>query len=587
MPRYYVYALLDPEQKRPRYIGKGLAHRTEAHFRQAQNLDADAKVIGVETEQVLREDAEQNPEEVDKQQWLRGLLDRGWTHAHIARVIARDLDEATALTLESFLIHHVYGQDNLFNVQAGHHAARFRPRGRWEPWTGPHGHDHYVYVLRDPRASAPLDGVFYVGQGSGNRLKQHFQNAAQAPAGDADPERLATIRDLMQQGLKQEQIGFIVAHVQSKQEAVLIEALLIKFLYGIHALTNQVAGHHAWTIRPKDSWDPLPGFDLPRVVDPERREDRTALLAILLAEGLNLSLDRVRERLNGTLSFDDYKVLDSGELGMEAPCEQTRIKAFTRRRRLQAELRPRLKSENTWMRAHFRRLGAEHLLRRDGVFIPVAWRGTRNMVDAADVLANRIGLLIEILKASQLNDLSEQAKALLGPPDEASGAEMPGGGGGPDAGGGGPEHARPNRRAHANDPEACRDGLSLIAERFPDIAFDEPRALNENEIAIEGLIGAEGKAPGAWLKVSCRAKGYGLKLGGGSEDQQLWLRAHIERLGGQVRRDGVFLPEDWSGQAGMEKTVETAVYRIGLLMRIVLITDPDELDDELRTVLRP
>ena len=164
---------------------------------------------------------------------------------------------------------------------------------------------------------------------------------------------------------------------------------------------------------------------------------------------------------------------------------------------------------------------------------------------------------------------------------------MPGGGRGPDAGGGGPEHARPNRRAHANIPEACSAKLGLIEEQFPDIAFDEPRARDAGEIAIEGLIGAEGKAPGAWLKVSCRANGYGLKLGGGSEDQQLWLRAHIERLGGQVRRDGVFLPEDWSGQAGMEKTVETAVYRIGLLMRIVLITDPDELDDELRTVLRP
>lgn len=610
MPRFYVYTLFDPEKMRPRYIGKGLSRRTEDHFRQARQLDVGAKVVGIETKHVLLDDEQQQvhrPQESEKVKWLRGLLAKGYTHADIARVIARDLDEASALTLESFLIHHVYGQDNLLNVQAGHHhAQRFRPRGSWGPWSGAESYEHYVYVLRDPRVGGDhAYGTFYVGKGMGDRLQQHFRIASQEPSGEADPQRLTIIRNLIAEGHRPEEIGFIVARVQSAQEAFLIEALLIRFVYGIHVLANRIAGHHAWVVRPKDHWNPLYGFDHPRIVDPGSREDRSGLLAILLAEGLNLKLDQVREKLNTTLCFDAYKVLDAGELGMEASCEGTRIKVFTRRKRMQVELRPRSKAEQTWMQNHFHQLGLRDLLRRDSVFLPRAWQGV-NMVDSVEPLIHRIKLLIELITAQRLDDLSGETKNLLGPflgVKENYDPEV----GDFEAQEGivvqtlGSTHRNPNTSEtpvvepleeeqpnwdNSHIPAGFYARLNQIKNQFPDIVFDEPKGRNSGEIAIQGLIGAEGVAPGAFLKVSARTAGYGLELRAFSKEQRVWLYARIvETLKGKLRNDFVFLPWCWKGSSNMAKTVEEAVVRIGMLMIILSAKNPEELDDEVRCLL--
>lgn len=182
MPRFYVYALIDPRTKSPKYIGKGLSNRTEAHMRQAALLSDEARIVGVETEDVWASDKETIQEyTVSKEAWIAELLKRDYSHADIARVVARDLDEHAAFTLESFLIHSVYGKSSLLNLQAGHHAERFRSKGDWVAWVESAvvaGHDWYVYVLRDPRGGIDTtDGVFYVGKGRGSRLDMHFVDA--------------------------------------------------------------------------------------------------------------------------------------------------------------------------------------------------------------------------------------------------------------------------------------------------------------------------------------------------------------------------------------------------------------------------
>lgn len=612
MPRFYVYALIDPRTGCPKYVGKGLSARTEAHVRESATVPDDALVVGAATADVWAADQDGTLQDASsKKAWLHELLGLGFSHADIARVIARDLDERSAFTLESLLIHHVYGKAGLLNVQAGHHAERFRPKGHWGAWNDEAlaaAHDWYVYVLRNPNTSCDnRDGVFYVGKGSGQRLDMHFLDANRFPGDPAAPERLRTIRTLLDEGLRPDQIGYVVARFATEQEAFLSEALLIKFVYGVNALTNRVAGHHAWAIRPKDHWAVLPGFDLARVVNPGIREDRSELLELLLAEGLSASLDRVRQLLAETLMFGDYMVLDSGELGMEAQLGGTVLKVFTRRKKIQLELRPRRKEQRAWMLHRFDSLGAGHLLRGDTVFIPPSWRGSRGMTESATEIAARARLLAQLTGDLPYEGLSAEAQSLLEPPEIPANRDAPLPGDVPEVLATGPEAvpapplmplADPEEigatppTPDATDPanEDCPTRLQEIAEQFPDIDFDLPRRRDAGEIAIEGLIGAEGIALGATLKVSCRKSGYGLELRGRTLNRRAWLYERLSLLGCTLRRamnpeEVVFLPAQWKGSAGIAKTVEVAVHRIALLQQIVSTTNPDDLDDEARGLL--
>lgn len=456
------------------------------------------------------------------------------------------------------------------------------------------------------------NGVFYVGKGSGNRLDAHFLAADDLLDVPSAPERLRTIRRLVDSGISRDQIGYVVARVETELEAFLIEALLIKFVYGIANLTNQVAGHGDWAIRSRNCWDVLPGFDLPSVVNPGKRQDRAELLPLLLAEGLSISLDYVRERLEAEpifgagVNFGDYKVLDAGELGMEAPLGGTWLKVFTRRKRIQLELRPRTKTERAWMRDRFATLGASELLRGDAVFIPPPWRGAREMTIYASEALDRAKLLIE-LAVVPVEGLSDQARSLLDPPGDALVQETPPNGNGPiDSATTEPTPLQalvPQAQTRAAPPPAaavapapaidpcCLDRLQAVADCFPDIMFDEPRSRDAGEIAIEGLIGAEGTAPGAFLKISCRKRGIGFELRGRTRDRKAWLHAHLSQLGCTLPRamnsdQVVFLPTSWQGN-GIAPTIEVAAHRIALLLKIVFTTDPDELDAEARALLVP
>jgi hypothetical protein len=647
MSRYYVYALIDPDSGCPRYIGKGLANRTEQHLREA----VATLTIGVKAEEVWANDEATTPANAtSKRDWLQGLLGRGFSHADIARVIARDLDEPTAFTLESLLITHVYGYGNgsLLNVQPGHHAGRFRPYGNWGETDSSNKNDgtrepgYYVYVLRDPQDHRDnRDGVFYVGKGRGNRLDTHFMEANRLNGEPEDPERLRRVRELIERGLAWKDIGQVVAHVATEMEAFRIEALLIKFVYGLAGLTNLVAGHHVCTIRPKDHWLPLPGFDLPRVLDPGARQDRSEMLQLLLAEGLARPLDWIRQELVGTLQFGEYKVLDSGELGMEAPCGGTTLKVFTRRKKIQLELRPRTRAQRLWMRQRMEALAAAHLLRGDQVFIPPTWRGARQMTDSAQEAATRATLLSELTGARPRGQLSPAVRLLLVVLAQQPGvhadddepdvpvAETTVAPPSPHSAGGGaaaplppiadapadneptahadtlrePLPPRPQEGGGANAPALppasavpgvndCILLLQGIADQFPDIEFDQPRPRDAGEISIEGLLGAEGEELGAILKISCRRSGIGLELRGRTKGTKAWLLARLRLLGCTLERamnpkEVVFLPAPWRGHEGMARTLDMVALRVSQLLQIVTTTDPDDLDDEVRHLLHP
>lgn len=105
----------------------------------------------------------------------------------------------------------------------------------------------YVYMLIDPRDNK----IFYVGEGQGNRVFDHEQEAIDSPK---ESDKLNQIRDIHNAGLEVKK--YIVRHglhnkksMSGKDVAFEIESTLIDLLsYGqfkqIDSLSNIVAGHH-------------------------------------------------------------------------------------------------------------------------------------------------------------------------------------------------------------------------------------------------------------------------------------------------------------------------------------------------------
>lgn len=103
----------------------------------------------------------------------------------------------------------------------------------------------YVYALIDPR-----DGrLFYIGKGKESRV---FAHAADAIEGDAETEKLALIREIIQSGNNVETL--ILRHgISSEKQAYLVEAVVIDFCAMLvdrnidirTGLTNIVAGHNS------------------------------------------------------------------------------------------------------------------------------------------------------------------------------------------------------------------------------------------------------------------------------------------------------------------------------------------------------
>ena len=188
--RNYVYALIDPIRgNAPFYIGKGLDYRLQSHFKEAEKIVAEneLEVVGCDSQSILEDAAAERV--VDRLARIAELKKQGFDHTHVAHILARRMDEQTALAVEAFLIRSVYGLESLTNRVEGAHADRFRNQmdpefidgfdmdigisdSSIEDIEARFGR-FYVYTLRDPAAGR----VFYVGKGTGRRMFQHFVNA--------------------------------------------------------------------------------------------------------------------------------------------------------------------------------------------------------------------------------------------------------------------------------------------------------------------------------------------------------------------------------------------------------------------------
>ena len=113
--------------------------------------------------------------------------------------------------------------------------------------------EHYVYELIDPRNNE----VFYVGKGVGHRVEQHRKDAEN----DNNTIKLKRINDIELDNL--EIIERIIGRYDTDYEAKAVEATLIKYIYGLKNLANEVHGRGADTIREKDDNDTIVGIDIP------------------------------------------------------------------------------------------------------------------------------------------------------------------------------------------------------------------------------------------------------------------------------------------------------------------------------------
>lgn len=282
------------------------------------------------------------------------------------------------------------------------------PNNDWERF--------YVYALIDPKTKVP----FYIGKGANDRVKNHFKNiksdnensiaiieeseSYKLDAEEILSEKTQRIIQLFDQGYEFGDIARILASRVSEEVALALEAYSIKTVYGFDNLTNLVQGHHHERFRMYGNMDLIENLDY---INKERKKptSREPMLKMRLKEKYDIPLIKAASMIEW-MEFDNPKILDSGELGIEGDYLGTRIKIAIKKQ-IYAEIRPRKRNQKDWMKNHFEGLGLLSYLRKDCVFNVPLGRGKNRKILTIEALVERVNSYKRILDADSYDDLIE------------------------------------------------------------------------------------------------------------------------------------------------------------------------------------
>jgi hypothetical protein len=165
----------------------------------------------------------------------------------------------------------------------------------------------YVYELRDPRTNE----VFYVGKGTKNRLDAHSAEEENAKA--------ARIQQIERSG--QAVLRIIIGRFRTEEEALAVEAVSIKWIYGFASLTNRVHGHRHRFVRPYEqkataTYTEIPGIDRRRRINRPDGDYTESQLRQISENQVLEKLESLRDALRQRAEFSDLVV---GEPDLSVP----------------------------------------------------------------------------------------------------------------------------------------------------------------------------------------------------------------------------------------------------------------------------
>lgn len=161
---------------------------------------------------------------------------------------------------------------------------------------------YYVYELIDPFNNE----VFYVGKGTSDRLLKH--NSLE------NTEKGKRIKNIESKG--GQHIKLVIGRYDTEQEAIAVEATLIKWIYSIHNLTNKINGHHHFFIRDcsekqKASYTKIQGLDVPRKISGIKDGSYTnELLTKIQNNSIYEKLLGIKEELRTYPFFENLNISD-------------------------------------------------------------------------------------------------------------------------------------------------------------------------------------------------------------------------------------------------------------------------------------
>jgi hypothetical protein len=174
----------------------------------------------------------------------------------------------------------------------------------------------YVYIMLNP---VDQNKPFYVGVGSGKRGEDHEAEVRRelnkisneldnSTVADKLSEKKKVILQIIESGKSPHVV--VIGRYETREEALAVESTLIKFVYGFNDLTNAIHGHGERFIRPRNSFEPIPGIDIPKT-GTQDLSYRNNKIRKLTEAGTYEYLEEIREALTDkNLKWRDFETQD-------------------------------------------------------------------------------------------------------------------------------------------------------------------------------------------------------------------------------------------------------------------------------------